>query len=56
MAANYVVYKVYNPEGEHVKTFFNRKSAKAYIDLKNKDVPSWHYDELYKMACEVERR
>ena len=56
MAANYIVYKVYNPQGEHVKTFFNRKSAKAYVDLKNRNVPSWHYDELYKMACAVERR
>ncbi len=56
MSTNYIVYKVYNPQGEHVKTFLTRKAAKTYIQKRNANIPSWHYAELYKMECAVERK
>ena len=49
----HVVYKVYNPEGKCVRIFSDRTSAKQYIDKKNRNVPSWHYDELYKMQAAI---
>ena len=49
----HVVYKVYNPEGKCVRIFPDRIPAKQYIDKKNRNVPSWHYDELYKMRAAI---
>ena len=48
-----VVYKIYDPKGNVVRTYSDRKQAKAFIEGINFNIPSWHYDKLYKMRAEV---
>ena len=48
-----IVYKVYSPDGVFVRAYDNRDMAKAFLDGINFNIPSWHYNELYKMAAEV---
>jgi len=43
-----IAYKVFDPEGNHIKTFYDRKELKAFLEGINWHIPSWHYDELYK--------
>ena len=48
-----VVYRIYHPKGWVIRTYSSLKQAKAFIDGLNWNIPSWHYDELYKMAAEI---
>lgn len=48
-----VVYEVFDPSGKKQATFANRKDAKEYVNRKNQDTPSWHYDELWKIGASV---
>lgn len=48
-----IIYHVYSPEGWIVRTCTNRKEVKAFIEGLNFNIPSWHYDKLYKMQAEV---
>ena len=48
-----IVYHVYSPEGWIVRTYSDRKQAKAFLNGINWNIPKWHYDELYKMGAEV---
>ena len=48
-----VVYKIYAPAGYTVRTYSDRKQAKAFLDGINWFIPEWHYNELYKMAAIV---
>lgn len=48
-----VVYQIYSPAGWVVRTYTDRKQAKAFLDGINWHTPEWHYDELYKMAAIV---
>jgi hypothetical protein len=53
MSDKKVVYRIYAPRGYIVRTYPDRKQAKAFLDGINWFIPSWHYDELYKMRAEV---
>lgn len=48
-----VVYKVYHPAGYCIKTFDNRKQVRSFVEEINFNIPSWHYDELYKYRAVV---
>lgn len=48
-----VVYRIYSPKGWIVRTYSNRKQAKAFIEGLNWNIPEWHYDELYKISAEI---
>lgn len=48
-----VVYEIYSPEGYAIRSYSNRKQAKAFIEGLNFNIPSWHYDELYRMGTKV---
>lgn len=48
-----VVYIVYRPDGSMYDEFSTREQAKKFIETKNHDIPSWHYDELWKMGAAV---
>ena len=48
-----VVYRIYHPLGWVVRTYNNRKQAKAFAEGLNFNIPSWHYDELYRISAEV---
>lgn len=52
---NKVIYEVFAPSGEVIATFDSRKEAKEFIDKANKNTPSWHYDDLYKLAPVVKK-
>lgn len=43
-----IAYEVYSPEGYRIKTFYDRKEMKGFLEGINFNIPSWHYDELYK--------
>ena len=48
-----IIYHVYSPEGWIVRTCTNRKEAKAFANGLNWNIPSWHYNELYKIKAVV---
>lgn len=48
-----VVYNIYAPEGYVVRTYSDRKQAKAFLDGINWFIPEWHYDEIYKIAATI---
>ena len=51
----HVVYVVYHPDGFPYAEFTDRKQAKKFLEEKNSNIPSWHYDELWKyQSCLVE--
>ena len=53
MSNEKVVYRIYHPKGWVVRTYSTNKQAKAFIEGINFNIPSWHYDELYKMRAEI---
>lgn len=53
MSNDKVIYEIFDPSGEIIASFDSRKEAKEFINMKNADVPSWHYDELHKMGAKV---
>lgn len=53
MKKRYVIYVVYHPYGYSIAKFNTRKEAKTFLDEKNAHVPSWHYEDLYKMKSIV---
>lgn len=48
-----VVYRIYHPKGWVVRTYDNRKQVKAFAEGLNFNIPSYYYDELYKISAEV---
>ena len=48
-----VIYSVYKPNGTYYTSFNTRRKAKKFIEEKNSKIPSWHYDELWKMRTEI---
>ena len=48
-----VVYRIYNPQGIHIMTYASRHQAKACLEELNRNIPSWHYDELCKYQTHV---
>lgn len=53
MSNSKVIYEVFDPSGQIIASFTDRKEAKEFIEKKNANVPSWHYDELHKMGAKV---
>lgn len=48
-----VFWTVYSPDGVPIRTFVSRIEARKFLNKINAGIPSWHYDELYKLAAEV---
>ena len=48
-----VVYEIYSPEGYVIRSYSDRKQAKAFVEGLNFNTPSWHYDKLYRIGAKV---
>ena len=49
-----IIWLVYAPNKNNsivVAAFTKRRDAKKYITKLNQDIPSWHYNELYKIGA-----
>ena len=48
-----IAYKIFNPNGEWIASSNSRANVKHTLKALNQDVPSWHYDELYKQSAYI---